>query len=577
MLRWTGSLTPLAATVTALYLAGALASLLAYPARAQSPPTCLDPTPTAVEVDAVPIVVTSTTDDYFVLYVSHDVEGTEVSVPVLVKRGEAGTTTLSENVAALPMERDRVEKHLIADPADVDGDCIDDITELDDFGTMNPVNSAGSVDLSDGAVGIPDRATFDALALTGHQIKFVLFGLDTESPRVYFQNTAAHTSHPSFLAVLEDEGLEQDVAQANHVDMVFYPSLEAADGSLGAYAIWTPITHPFSEVDRFFTVIAASMPVLEQDLAYLLRNDHLVPSQDELPRYEASRIHLVFDEDIQPEADFVPLNEEVGFGLLRALEPDERHSLRDAVIYETLPNNLPRVAGIITTVRQTTLSHVNLRAIQDAVPNAFIRDALDDDDIDALIDGYGRYTVDATGYSIRGATREEVDAHYASSRPSEDQTPQRDLSVTEITPLSDIEFEDWDAFGVKAANVAVLGKLDFPEGIVPDGFAIPFYFYDEFMKRNDFYTRIETMLAGTDFQDDYDTQEEELEDLRDAIEDAETPAWILTALADMNDEFPDGINRRYRSSTNNEDLPGDCTTPSPRRPMRTSRTASTSL
>ena len=77
MLRWTRSLTPLAATVTALCLAGALASLLAYPARAQSPPACPDPTPTAVVVDAVPIVVESTTDEYFVLYVSHDVDGTE--------------------------------------------------------------------------------------------------------------------------------------------------------------------------------------------------------------------------------------------------------------------------------------------------------------------------------------------------------------------------------------------------------------------------------------------------------------------------------------------------------------------
>ena len=59
-----------------------------------------------------------------------------------MKRGEAGTTTLAENVAALPMERYRVEKHLIADPADVDGDCIDDITELDDLGNKNPVNPA---------------------------------------------------------------------------------------------------------------------------------------------------------------------------------------------------------------------------------------------------------------------------------------------------------------------------------------------------------------------------------------------------------------------------------------------------
>ena len=101
-----------------------------------------NPTPVAVAVTSVPIVVTSTTDEYFVLYVKHDVDGTEVEMPVLVKLGEAGTTTLAENVEALPRERYRVEKYLIADPADVDGDCIDDITELADPVGMNPVNPA---------------------------------------------------------------------------------------------------------------------------------------------------------------------------------------------------------------------------------------------------------------------------------------------------------------------------------------------------------------------------------------------------------------------------------------------------
>ena len=40
---------------------------------------------------------------------------------------------------------------------------------------------------------------------------------------------------------------------------------------------------------------------------------------------------------------------------------DERPYPRDIVIYDTLPNDLPRVAGIMTTVPQTPLSHVNLR------------------------------------------------------------------------------------------------------------------------------------------------------------------------------------------------------------------------
>ena len=517
-----------------------------------------NPTPTDVEVDAVPSVVTSTTDDYFVLYVSHDVDDTEVELPVLVKRGEAGTTTLAENVEALPAERYRVEKYLIADPADVDGDCIDDITELDNFGTNNPVNAASSPDLNDGAVGIPDRAAFEVLARNGKNMKFVVFGLHTRSPRIYFQNTNTHpTTHNTFLEILLDEGLEQHLVGETRGYIDYHPSLEAADGSPGVYVAWDARTHSFRDVSILHTLIAASMLLLEQDLVYLFKNDQLLQIQHELRLYETSRIPLVFDYDLWPEADFVPLNEEVGFGLLRVLEPDERPSLRDVVIYEALPNNLPRVAGIISTVPQTPLSHVNLRAIQDGVPNAFIRDALDNEDIESLIGGYVRYAVKRARYSIRAATREEVDAHYDSSRPSQPQTPQRDLSVTEITQLSEIGFDDWDAFGVKAANVAVLRTLGFPEGTIPDGFAIPFYFYDEFMKHNDFYTRIETMLADADFQENFDTQDEELKDLRDAIEDGETPAWILTALADMNTGFPEGTtNRKYRSSTNNEDLPG---------------------
>ncbi len=226
------------------------------------------------------------------------------------------------------------------------------------------------------------------------------------------------------------------------------------------------------------------------------------------------------------------------------------------MIYEALPNELPRVAGIITTVPQTPLSHVNLRAVQNGIPNAYIRGALDKTDINALLGSYVHYTVSEDGWQLRAATRAEVEAYYESSRPTAEQTPQRDLSVRSITPLSDIGFADWKAFGVKAANVAVLGTLEFRAGTVPDGFAIPFYFYDEFMKHNGFYDDIEEMLADPEFQSDYDTQEDELKKLRKAIKDAATPEWITEALTTMHATFPEGQSLRYRSSTNNEDLPG---------------------
>ena len=549
---------PYAVAIAALCLAGALAAFLDDSTSAQSAVPCPAPTPTAVAVTVVPIVVTSTTDDYFVLYVSHDVDGTEVELPVLVKRGEAGTTTLAENMEALPAERYRVEKYLIADPADVDGDCIDDITELDDLGNMNPVNPAAAIELSDGAVAISDQETFETLTrLFGSQsyLKFIVDGIATARPDLYFINAETHPDHGSFLTdVLGLDSGDPDVIRG---EIGYVPEAVAPDGSLGFYyytSAWR--AYSFSLMERTHTLLAASMPLLENDLAYWIASLTLRSYQSDLPLYRASRIPVVFDADVYPDTGFLPLNPGEGYGVLRVMEPDDRPHPRDVVIYEALPNELPRMAGIISTVPQTPLSHVNLRAIQDDIPNAFIRDALDDADVDALIGSYVRYEVLETGWSLRTATPEEVDEHYESSRPTQAQTPERDLSVTSITPLSDVGFDDWDAFGVKAANLAVLRTLALPEGTVRDGFAVPFYFYDEFMKANDLYTRITTMLADEDFQTDFDVQDEMLDDLRDDIKDADSPQWIIDALTEMHATFPEGTSLRYRSSTNNEDLPG---------------------
>ena len=504
-----------------------------------------NPTPTEVAVAAVPIVVESTTAEYFVLYVRHDLDGTEVEFPVLVKLGEAGTTMLSENVGALPADRYRVEKYLVADPADVDGDCIDDITELGDPVGMNPVNPAASVDLSDGALAVPDKQTYDTLAIY-RTFKFILLGWDTDRPSLYFINAKQYPHHQTFL---DDRGIKRNQAR---LGLISYRSV----GSELVFYFSVLANPSFVLVDRVYTLLAASMPLLDDNLIFYIPNYQLPDLQSELPLYRESRIGLVFDEDIIHQGSFLALNPGEGYGRLQALEPDDRPHPRDIVIYEALPNELPRVAGIVSTVPQTPLSHVNLRAIQDGIPNAYIRDALDDPDIVALLGNYVHYTVTEDGWELQPATPEEVEAHYESSRPATAQTPERDLSVKGITPLSEIGFEDWTAFGVKAANVAVLGTMEFPEGTVPDGFAIPFYFYDEFMKAHGFYTRIETMLDDEDFQTDFEVQDDRLDDLRDDIKDAESPQWIIDALTAMHATYPEGQSLRYRSSTNNEDLPG---------------------
>ena len=350
-----------------LVLLGAVAAVaFAAPVLAQGSEPCPGagdaPTPTEVTVAAVPIVVSSTTDDYFVLYVKHDVDGTEVELPVLVKKGEANMTTLAESVEALPKDRYRVEKYQIDEPADVDGDCTDDIAELDALGTMNPVSPAAAIELTNGAGAIPDRATFNSLTTSVLEFasgKFILYDMDTDQPGVYFMNTNAYTEHRLFLNFI---GLKRTDVYLGHLG--YSPELVARGGSQGGYYFWFEYPFPsFPLVDLAYSLLTASMPLLDDNMALYMHNVALQYLQSELPSYRASRMDLLFQEDLRPESGFLALNPGKGFGRLQKLNPDDRPHPRDIVLYEALPNELPRVAGIISTAPQTPLSHINLRAV----------------------------------------------------------------------------------------------------------------------------------------------------------------------------------------------------------------------
>ena len=246
-------------------------------------------------------MVASTTEDYFVLYVKHDEDGTEVKQPVLVKRGEAGTTTLAENIPALPAERYMVEKYSRSDPADVDGDCVYDITELDDFGHMNPVNPAPSIDQEFGAVAVPDHKAFDSLANTilgNTTIKFVVLTGDP-GPRVYFMNTNNYESHDWFVYAIGDE--KQSMLSGT---LIYDPDSVAPDGSPGVYRYhfsgpdWLSRRYSATYLERVHDLLAASMPLLEDNLALWIHNDQLSYLRRTVASLKMSRVPVEFDDDI---------------------------------------------------------------------------------------------------------------------------------------------------------------------------------------------------------------------------------------------------------------------------------------
>ena len=68
--------------------------------------------------------------------------------------------------------------------------------------------------------------------------------------------------------------------------------------------------------------------------------------------------------------------------------------------------------------------------------------------------------------------------------------------------------------------------FDLPSGTIPDGFGIPFYYYDQFMQFNNFYQEAQVMIDNPSFQTDLNFRIDRLRDFRRAIKDAPMPGTL---------------------------------------------------
>ncbi len=503
-------------------------------------------------------------DKYYILHAQHSPTYNWATSMTI---GVDGTMIITEPAGAYPLENYSITEHDIVSPDDYDGDGIDDLTEFNNMPTDAPFNYAAPIDFIDGSTSIPDAETFMDLATVQNvgwapflddqlYVKFGILDRDTPEPKVYFINSNTYIIHASFWSGIGASVTGDDSSG----EIVFNPNDILPNGSIGSYSFNFSFgdAYDFEATQRTYELLVASMPFLQNNMNHFIgqssENNHLNNYAED---FEGSRIEVALESDVFAEVNYIPFHEAEGYGFFKHMQDlNETPGSRDIVLYDALPNSLPRVGGIITSVIQTPLSHVNLRAIQDNVPNAYIAEPLAIDSIANLLGNYIYYKVENEQFEIREATLNEVNNWYEDLRPTELQIPVRDLSITEIMPLEDINFEMSSSFGAKCSNVATMRSFDFPEGTIPDGFGIPFYYYDEFMQFNNFYEEAQVMINNPAFQNDINFRTERLKDFRRDIKDAPMPQWMMEDLQAMHDDFPEGTAVRCRSSTNNEDLPG---------------------
>jgi hypothetical protein len=235
-------------------------------------------------------------------------------------------------------------------------------------------------------------------------------------------------------------------------------------------------------------------------------------------------------------------------------------------VLDEAPNDISVVAGLITEQFQTPLSHVNVLSQNRRTPNMGLRGAFTNETLRALEGKWAELTVGASDWSIREVTAEEAQTFWADHKPTPVVLPDLNLDVTELLDIEDVTPESEDvslrdaikesvrAYGGKAAQYSILAKT---EGVpTPKAFAIPVFYYHQFMTENGLYDRVAALLEDADFIGDPAVREAELASLRaDMLEAPVNEDFQALLEAKLAADYP-GITMRFRTSTNSEDLDG---------------------
>lgn len=407
-------------------------------------------------------------------------------------------------------------------------------------------------------------------------VKFLMTGVDGPSPKLYLINTKNVDYHYEFATegLGMSTSLEAFNAKTYFTDarknlagtLLLHDSYVAADGKKGLMAVefWPTDPVKAKHVAKAFRAVQKALPFASGRIAYHPAGN----TQEALFAAEKAALSKLGVKSIDSatlfaNVTYAPMNPGVGYGVLRVVDPatagTHPPTARDVVIFKSTPNDLSHVGGIITEVPQTPLSHVNLKAKQNKTPNAYVANAAEDPRIKPFIGKLVRYEVGPDGPKLTEATPAEAEAFLEKLRPKKGQVPPRSLLTKDPKPLSELGFADAKTFGAKAANVAELRKL-LPAGVAPDGYALPFSFYDRFMKANGLYAEAKAMIADPAFKADAAVREDALAKFRKKLKKATMPPELTKELGEVQAAFAKkyGADQpiRARSSTNNEDLPG---------------------
>src|SRR5437867_8299894 len=354
---------------------------------------------------------------------------------------------------------------------------------------------------------VHSREEFDSLAVTydpdtPYALPHILFVIDRkDNNRIYYVNTRRYSFHKDFV---NGTYLSLERGREFFENNYLKPNRRFILGTIAYQTLIRRWTFEFWEGD----LIPAEQIGLASEVVNKTFFAPIAFKPNSLRQDEGSKslagLDRVLASDIAKEQEYEALNLAQGLGRIHIVHKLDDHveiGFNEILVLNEVPVQLPPVAGIITTKPSTPLSHINLLAKGWGIPNVYIKDA------QQLFKQYNGWWVEfdarRDNYSIKRADLKALDEYQKRLKERLDvMKPRSDLSVTRLADLSEQRASSVIAYGAKSANLGELTHAHPPGFVVPPGFTIPFFYYDQFLKENKLDDAIYTMLNDQKFVHD---------------------------------------------------------------------------
>lgn len=409
-------------------------------------------------------------------------------------------------------------------------------------------------------LSIRSRAEFDSIARvyqkgTPYALPHLKFVIDRKDKnKVYYVNSQRYRFHQDFVNanyLSLDRGEEFFIKNYVNINRRFI---------LGTLVWQTPLkrwTFEFFENDT----ITPELMKLTYEIINKTFFEPVALKPNSLKQEEDSakieNIDRVLQSDISKGQEYQALNVAKGIGRIHIIDKlDDTVEIGDneILVLNEVPESLPSVEGIIISKPSTPLSHVNLLAKGWNIPNAYIKNAQE------LFKAYDKswviFETKLNAYEIKHAGP-DAGKEYQERINVFDKTmiPRSNLAVKKLAGLREQRQQDVVVYGAKSANLGELINANLKGFIIPDGFTIPFYYYDQFMQENNFTDQIVALMDDDKFVHNPKIRKEKLLEFQANMQQGKFDPELRSQVLKLAHEMFPNKGLFARSSTNSEDLP----------------------